>query len=125
MYACTSHVPPTVALDKRAMPAAPPAVIVPTVAPALSVMVSVPVALLLNWKVVVSVKVVASGNLNVWLPVPFKVWLNAEAAVNVVVPPAAVTLFVLWLKRLIVMFWLASRKTTELAPEEAVTPVPP
>ena len=107
------------------MAAAPPEATEPTVAPALSVIVKVPVALLLNSNAVVSVSVVASGNLKVCPPVPFKTQLNVEAAVNVVVPPAAVTVVVPWLRRLIVMFWLASLNTTELAPEETVTPVPP
>ena len=65
IYACTSHVPATVPFDKRAIAAAPPDVIVPTAPEALSTIVKVPVALLLNSNVVVLVSVVASGNLKV------------------------------------------------------------
>ena len=125
MYACTSHVPATVELFNKAIAAAPPEAIVPTAPEALSIIVNTPVALLLNSNAVVSVKVVASGNLNVCPPVPFKTQLNVEAAVNVVVPPAAVTVVVPWLRRLTAMFWLASLNTTEFAPDEVVTPVPP
>ena len=40
-------------------------------------------------------------------------------------PPAAVTLFVPWLRRLTVILELESLNTTELGPDDVVTPVPP
>jgi hypothetical protein len=75
MYAWTSHVPATVPFESNAISAAPPELIVPTAPSALSIIVSVPVALLLNWKTAVLVSVVASGSLNVCPPVPLRIWL--------------------------------------------------
>ena len=51
--------------------------------------------------------------------------MGADAAVNVVVVPAAATLVNPSNKEFAVMLEFASRKTTLLAPVDTVTPVPP
>jgi len=70
-------------------------------------------------------KVVASGNLSVCVVLPVKRWKNALAAVNVVVPPAVAVVAKPGFQLLNVTFAFVSRNTTELAPLDAVTPVPP
>jgi len=52
-------------------------------------------------------------------------YTGVDDAVSVIVVPDAATLVNPLNVALVVMFPFASRKTTELAPEDAVTPVPP
>jgi hypothetical protein len=81
--------------------------------------------LLLNEKIVPFDKVVASGNLITCPPEPLIRITGADATVRLTCVPDAVMVERLLKNAFAVIFWLASRKTTEFAPLEVVTPVPP
>jgi hypothetical protein len=81
--------------------------------------------LLLNEKIAPAGNVVASGSLYVWPPDPVTTYVGVDAAVKVVVVPAAATLVNPSNKEFAVMLEFASRKTTLFAPDGVVTPVPP
>ena len=67
----------------------------------------------------------ASGKLRFCDKLPVKFCTAGEATVKTVVPAAVAVVAVPKAMLLIVVFWLASRNITLLAPVEAVTPVPP
>ena len=81
--------------------------------------------LLLNVKVAPFTNVVALGSWKVWLVDPVINWYCVEATVKTVVAPAEGVLVKPTKKLFAVTLAFASRKTTELAPLDAVTPVPP
>jgi hypothetical protein len=81
--------------------------------------------LLLNEKTVPFGNVVASGSLITCPPLPVTNCTGAEATVSVNGVADAVTLARVLKYALAEMFWFASRRTTEFAPVDTVTPVPP
>ena len=124
--ACVSHEPAAGELTNRVTSTNAPDCSVTSVVPALFLTTAVPeVWLLLNEKIAPTGRVVASGSWNVCPPEPVTRYVGEDAAVRVVVVPAAATEVNPSKTEFTVRLALASRRATLFAPDDAVTPVPP